>query len=80
MTLKVVTPEVGEYEEDMEIDYSGDTVEIAFNPDFILDVLRHVDEDKVCLVLKDGGSPGVLKPYTEAPEDRYINVVMPIRM
>lgn len=80
MTLKVVTPEVGEYEEDMEVEYSGDAVEIAFNPDFILDVLRHVSEEKVCLLLKDGGSPGVIKPYSEAPEDTYVNVVMPIRM
>ena len=80
LTLKVVTPEVGEYEEDMEIDYSGEPVEIAFNPDFVLDVLRHIDAEKSCLVLRDAMSPGVLKPYTEAPVDSYVNVVMPIRI
>lgn len=80
LTLKVVTPEVGEYEEDMEIEYAGEPVEIAFNPDFVLDVLRHVEAEKVCLVLRDAMSPGVIKPYTEAPVDSYINVVMPIRI
>lgn len=80
MTLKVVTPEVGEYEEDMEIAYDGENVEIAFNPDFILDVLRHMDSDRVCLVLRDAMSPGVLKPYTDGPLDSYINVIMPIRI
>ncbi|HNR30645.1 MAG TPA: DNA polymerase III subunit beta [Candidatus Hydrogenedentes bacterium] len=80
LTLKVVTPEVGEYEEDMEIQYDGENVEIAFNPDFILDILRHVNSEKVCLVLRDAMSPGVLKPYTEAPVDNYINVIMPIRI
>ncbi len=80
LTLKVVTPEVGEYEEDLPAEYTGEPVEIAFNPDFILDVLRRIDNEKVCLVLKDGMSPGVLKPYTEAPLDLYVNVVMPIRI
>ncbi|MBI2425061.1 MAG: DNA polymerase III subunit beta [Candidatus Hydrogenedentes bacterium] len=80
VTLKVITPEVGEYQEDLEIDYDGDVVEIAFNPDFVLDVLRRIDSDKVCLVLKDAMSPGVIKPFTEAPQDSFVNVVMPIRI
>jgi len=80
LKLKVVTPEVGEYEEELVVDYSGENVEIAFNPDFVLDVLRRMDGEKVCLVLKDGMSPGVIKPYTEAPVDAFVNVVMPIRI
>lgn len=64
----------------MEIDYDGDIVEIAFNPDFVLDVLRRIESDKVCLVLKDAMSPGVIKPFTEAPQDNFVNVVMPIRI
>ena len=80
LCLKVVTPEVGEYEEELSVEYNGDPIEVAFNPDFILEVLKHMESDKVCVVLKDAQSPGVIKPYTEAPEDHYINVVMPIRV
>jgi DNA polymerase-3 subunit beta len=80
MILKVVTPEVGEYQEEMPIEYNGEQVEIAFNPTFVLDVLRRVDSEKVCLVLKDGMSPGLIKPFTEASEDSYLNVIMPIRI
>lgn len=79
-SLKVVTPEVGEYEESLEVEYDNENVEIAFNPDFILDVLRQIEAEKVCLVLRDAMSPGVIKPYTEAPVDSYVNVVMPIRI
>ena len=78
--FRVMTPEVGEYEEDMDAEYDGENIEIAFNPDFMHDVLRHVESEKVCLALKDGANPGILKPYTEAPEDNYINVIMPIRI
>lgn len=80
LTLKVVTPEVGEYEEELVAEYDGDKVEIAFNPDFVLDVLKHVTSEMSCLVLKDSMSPGVVKPYSEAPLDTYVNVVMPIRL
>jgi len=80
MVLKVVTPEVGEYQEDIAIEYDGEKVEIAFNPDFLLDVLRHVDAEIVCLIFKDAMSPGVVKPFSESPVDSYVNVVMPIRL
>ena len=80
LKCQVKTPEVGEYEEEIEIGYDGEPVEIAFNPAFILDVLRFIDGEKVCLLLKDTSSPGVIKPYTDAPQDNYINVVMPIRI
>ena len=79
MRLSVKTPEVGEYEEELPVDYSGDTIEIAFNPFFVLDVLKYIESENVCLQLKDGSNPGVIKPYSEAPLDTYVNVVMPIR-
>lgn len=81
VTLRVVTPEVGEYEEELPIEYQGEDLEIAFNPDFVLDVLRQVDTDQTQFVLKDAMSPGVLKPAADDPvSDSYINVVMPIRI
>ncbi len=80
MTLRVVTPEVGEYNEEMEVEYSGPTMEIAFNPDFILDVLRRIDTEKVAFVLKDATSPGMLRPVTEDGAMNYLNVIMPIRI
>lgn len=80
LTLRVVTPEVGEYMEEMPAEYSGESMEIAFNPDFVLDALRHIDTEKTCLVLKDGMSPGLIKPYKDAPIDTYLNIVMPIRI
>lgn len=80
MTFKVITPEVGEYEEDISIEYSGDPIEIAFNPDFVLDVLRHIDSDMTSVVLKDPMSPALLRPTDNASSEKYINVVMPIRI
>jgi len=80
MTLRVVTPEVGEYLEEMPIEYEGDEMDVAFNPDFMLDVLKRIDSETTSLVLKDSSSPGMLRAYSEAPSDKYINVIMPIRI
>lgn len=79
MRLYVKTPEVGEYEEELNVDYSGESLEIAFNPLFILDVLRYIDGERMCFQLKDSSSPGIIKPYADGPVDSYVNVVMPIR-
>jgi len=80
MTLKVVTPEVGEYMEELPIEYDGEVVEIAFNPDFVLDILRRIQTEQVAVVVKDAMSPGIMKPSNMGPDDLYINVVMPIRI
>ena len=80
LTLKVVTPEVGEYEEEMSIEYAGENAEIAFNPDFMLDVLRRLESEKTLLALKDAGNPGVVKPHGVEGVADYVNVIMPIRI
>lgn len=80
MTLRVITPEVGEYREEMAIGYKGSTLEIAFNPDFVQDVLRRVDTEQVSFILKDATSPGLLKPADDKDGSLYLNVIMPIRI
>jgi len=79
MRLSVKTPDVGEYEEELAVEYSSEIVEIAFNPYFIREVLDCIESEEVCIQLKDGSSPGVIKPYIDGPVNSYINVIMPIR-
>ena len=61
-------------------EYDGANIEVAFNPDFVLDVLRRIESKKVVLLLKDATSPGLLKPCEDVPDDKYLNVIMPIRI
>ncbi len=80
MLLRVVTPEVGEYEEEVPVQYDGEDIDVAFNPAFVAEILRHIEEEKTSFVLKDGGNPGLIKPFKEEGPDNYLNVVMPIRV
>jgi DNA polymerase-3 subunit beta len=81
MVLRVVTPEVGEYREEMPVSFNGSNMEVAFNPDFIQDVLRRMDSEEVSFVLKDATSPGLIRPLADGEKAAtYINVIMPIRI
>ena len=74
--LRAVTPDVGETREEMEIDYDGEDLEIAFNPYFIIDVLKALDdEDKVNLKLIDSDSPGIFQT-----DGRFLCVIMPMKL
>lgn len=76
LQVSAVTPEVGQAREEMEIDYSGPELNIAFNPYYIIDVLKAVDEEKnINLQLIDSGSPGLLKVG-----ERFLCVIMPMKL
>src|SRR5206468_9324505 len=55
------TPEVGEAREALAVNYKGNEMAIAFNPAYMMDPLKALDNDEVYLELIDELSPGVLK-------------------
>jgi DNA polymerase-3 subunit beta len=72
--------ETGESEESIPVEYGGDTVEIGFNAQYLLDFLRVVSQDQVLLRFKDGNSAGELRPGGDAADAKYRYVVMPMRI
>lgn len=77
MVVMTNCPEVGELRDEIDVEYEGDPLEVGFNPQFILDALKAVDEKKVRMQLKDAQSSGLLLPDGN---DDYLYVVMPVRL
>lgn len=75
LAITANTPEVGEARETMAVNYKGEDLAVAFNPAFLLDALKALDEEEVFLELSDELSPGVLK--VNGP---FLYVIMPMRM
>ena len=75
LAITANTPEVGEARESMALNYKGADLAVAFNPVFLLDALKALDNDEVFLELTDELSPGVLK--INGP---FLYVIMPMRM
>jgi DNA polymerase-3 subunit beta len=72
--------ETGESEESIPGDYTGPDIDIGFNANYLLDFLRVVPQDKICLELKDGKSAGEFRPCGDDATFRYRYVVMPMRI
>jgi len=77
LTLAAETPEVGDASEALPAPYSGEPLEIAFNPQFLIEGLESVDGDELAIKLSSPLRPGLLQPVGR--ED-FSYLVMPIRL
>lgn len=75
LSITANTPEVGESREEIAINHQGKDLAIAFNPTYLMDPLKALDEGEVAIELIDELSPGVIK--TLKP---FLYVIMPMRM
>ena len=73
------SPDVGEAHETLQVDYSGGSMQICFNAQYMLDFLSAVSCDVVSLDLKDEVSQAVMKPVGVEGYD-YTYVIMPMRV
>ena len=75
-TLKLTanTPEVGESQETIAINYSGEETSIAFNPQYFIDPLKSLEEEEINFEFTDQLSPGVIKV-----NQPFLYVIMPMR-
>tara|TARA_Y200000002_G_C22672757_1_gene660772 strand:+ start:1488 stop:2612 length:1125 start_codon:yes stop_codon:yes gene_type:complete len=67
--------EYGESHESMAIAYDGPEVQVAFNPQFLMEPLKALSKDEVFFEFKDELSPGLFKTL-----DNFICVIMPLRL
>lgn len=73
--LSATSSEIGEGRVSMPVDFSGSRLEIAFNPFFLLDILRHSKDETVKIGLNDAHNPGLITDSTQAQF-----VLMPLRL
>jgi DNA polymerase-3 subunit beta len=77
LTLQAHNPEQEEAEDQIEVAYEGDELEVGFNVNYLLDALAAIDTEKVEIGLTDANSSCLIRsPGTT--NARY--VVMPMRL
>ena len=76
LTAIARTHEVGESQESMPVAFTGETLEIGFNADFLRDGLESMDGDDVRFKLISPLRPAVL----QGENDDFTYLVMPIRL
>jgi DNA polymerase III subunit beta len=73
LRLTSSTPEAGDAEINIPVTYEGGDLKISFNPTYLLDMTRVVEEPEVVFEFSDSTKPGVLR----AGKD-FLYVVMPV--
>lgn len=77
MTIQAHNPEQEEAEDEVEVNYKGDEIEIGFNVNYLLDALGAIDTDRVEIGLTDANSSCLIRA-PGATQTKY--VVMPMRL
>ena len=77
VVLQAHNPEQEEAEEELEVEYSGEDIEIGFNVNYLLDALGAVESESVTLSVLDGNSSCLIR---EPGKDDCKFVVMPMRL
>lgn len=77
LTLSAQTQDVGEAVESLEIEPTGEDVEMAFNHAYLMDGISVSEGDKIALEIVSPLKPGVLK--SESGDD-FIYLLMPVRL
>ena len=77
LTVTSRNPDHEEASDEMSIEYEGETVEIGFNVNYLLDAVRGCHSDSIQFDFKDASSSGIIK---EAADSEKIALIMPMRI
>ncbi len=83
MKLDVLTPDLGEGRDELEVQYEGETLQIGFNANYLLEVLRYMDTSEVRMGFKAPERAATLEPVKANGEEEgtdYLCLVMPLRL
>ncbi len=69
--------EVGQIYEEIPIVREGKNIEIAFNARYLLDVLRIMEDQEICLDFTTNVSPCIIRPIEG---DTFIYLILPVRL
>ena len=77
LSLNVNSHDLGDASEDLEIDYSYDSLNIGFNSKYLLDIASQIQGKEIEILLSDSASPALI---TDPDQDGVIFVLMPMRV
>jgi DNA polymerase-3 subunit beta len=77
LCLSSNNPDLGEAREELDVDYAGEELSIAFNARYVMDALNAVKAKEVRLGFQDSLSPARIVP---TDDDDSLAVVMPMRV
>ncbi|HEU0078803.1 MAG TPA: DNA polymerase III subunit beta, partial [Longimicrobiaceae bacterium] len=80
MKFSVQTPDLGEASEELPVEYDGDPLEIGFNAQYLLELMRYMPTDEVKMTFKAPERAATMQPVGNEDTPDYMCLVMPLRL
>ncbi|NOY78975.1 MAG: DNA polymerase III subunit beta [Calditrichaeota bacterium] len=70
----------GEAMEVLPAEYEGEEMDIGYNAQYLMEIIRHIDTDEVVLMLDTPISAGIVLPSEQLEKEDFLLLVMPVRL
>lgn len=80
LRFSVNTPDLGEAHDEIAVSYQGDPLEIGFNANYLLEILKYMPTDEVRLTFKAPERAATVEPVGWDDPASYLCLVMPLRL
>lgn len=61
-------------------EYQGDDLQIGYNANYIMEIMRHIDSPEVIFELSTPVRAGLVKPSQQPEGEEYLCLIMPLRL
>jgi DNA polymerase-3 subunit beta len=78
--FSVTTPDLGEAQDELPVQYDGDPLDIGFNATYLLEILRYMPTEQVRLTFKAPERAATIEPEGWDDPSSYLCLVMPLRL
>ena len=80
LKFSVITPDLGEAQDELPVQYNGDQLDIGFNATYLLEILRYMPTEQVRLTFKAPERAATIEPEGWDDPAKYLCLVMPLRL
>lgn len=80
LRFSVQTPDLGEATDELAIRYTGDQLDIGFNANYLLEILRYIPTEEVKLTFKAPERAATVEPEGWNDPASYLCLIMPLRL
>jgi DNA polymerase III subunit beta len=80
LKFSVQTPDLGEAAEELSVEYQGDPLEIGFNANYLLELLRYMPSAEVKMTFRAPERAATMEPIGNEDTPDFLCLVMPLRL
>lgn len=70
----------GEANETIACQFDSEEMDIAYNANYLLDILRHMDSEQLKFLVQDADGPGIVIPDEQQENEEILMLIMPVRL